>query len=182
MGILNRLFGRKMNEPREERIEKQSAEPQTRPIAEAKTATEEETVKEPQEIIRVYEGYYYSYSFVSNRWGGYHPVNLTFNHDEKGLHKQITDGTGWFLDFPGVVEGAWRQDLEHPFREQIEFVFDTGRPSDENDLLDFYWTVQPDGRYYADEDGFGMEDDEEIVLVTGMDRQGRFTGPFHERK
>lgn len=178
MGILNRLFGGKMNEPGEERTEKHPAEPQIRPVPEEETVTE----KEPQEIIRVYEGYYFSYDFVSNGWGGYHPVNLTFNHDEKGLHKQITDGTGWFLDFPGVVEGPWRQDLEHPFREQIEFVFNTGRPSDESDLLNFYWTVQPDGRYYADEDGFGMEDDEEIVLVTGMDRQGRFTGPFHERK
>lgn len=140
----------------------------------------EESLKEPPEIIRVYEDYYFSYNFVPNGWGGYHPVNMTFNHDEKGLHKQITDGNGCFLEFPGVTEGAWRKDLEHPFRKQMEFVFNTGRPSDENALLNFYWTVQPDGRYYADEDGFGMENDEEIVLVTGMDRQGRFTGPFHE--
>ena len=139
-----------------------------------------ESLKEPPEIIRVYEGYYFSYNFVPNGRGGYHPVNLTFNHDEKGLHKQITDEIGRFLEFPGVTEGPWRQDLKHPFREQMEFVFNTGRPSDENALLDFHWTVQPDGQYYADEDGFGMENDEEIVLVTGMDRQGRFTGPFHE--
>ena len=68
--------------------------------------SEEEKVKELQETVRVYEGYYFSYSIVSNGWEGYYPVNLTFNQDEKWLRK----------------------------------------------------------------------------LVTGMDRQGRFTGPFHERK
>ena len=61
MGILNRLFGGKMNEPGEERTEKHPAEPQIRPVPEDETVTE----KEPQEIIRVYEGYYYSYSFVN---------------------------------------------------------------------------------------------------------------------
>lgn len=133
------------------------------------------------EMLNVYEGYYFAYHFVPNGWGGYHPVNLTFNHDEKGLHKTITDRRGMFLDFPGVEDGRWRNSLSHPFREQMEFVFHTGRPSNENDLLNFYWTVQPDGRYYADEDGFGMEDDKEIVLVTGMDRQGCFTRPFRSR-
>ncbi len=133
------------------------------------------------ETINVYEDYYFAYHFVPNGWGGYHPVNLTFNHDAKGIHRKLSDGRGVFLDFPGVVEGGWRNSLSHPFREQMEFVFHTGRPSNENDLLNFYWTVQPDGRYYADEDGFGMEDDEEIVLVAGMDREGRFTGPFREK-
>lgn len=28
----------------------------------------------------------------------------------------------------------------------------------------FEWTVQPDGRYWADEDGFGMELDREIII------------------
>lgn len=28
----------------------------------------------------------------------------------------------------------------------------------------FTWTLHPDGRYYADEDGFGAEDDEEVKI------------------
>lgn len=37
----------------------------------------------------------------------------------------------------------------------------------------FTWTLHPDGRYYADEDGFGAEDDEEVkicvILNTNLD-------------
>ena len=152
MGFFERLFGKKGRTRRGER-----------PLAKTE----------------VFEGYYFSYQNVPNGYGGYHPVNLTFNHDKKGLHKQITSEDGTFLEFPGVVEGSWRQNLSHTFREKIEFVFRCRRPSNENDLLDFCWMVQPDGRYYADDDGFGMEDDVEIELVPGFDRQGRFTGPFH---
>ena len=177
MGLIERMFDKK-NEEKDTQRQGELSEQTNPQRIDAQTP---KPVEEPLEVTRVYEGYYFSYRTVPNGWGGYHPVNLTFNHDEKGLQKPISSGNGTFLEFPGVVEGSWRKYLEHPFREQIEFVFNTGRPSSENELLTFYWMVQPDGRYYADEDGFGMEDDEEIVLVTGMDRQGRFTGPFHEK-
>ena len=39
------------------------------------------------------------------------------------------------------------------------------------------WTVQPDGRYWADEDGFGMEDDE-INLYAYVDDDGNFSSKF----
>ena len=39
--------------------------------------------------------------------------------------------------------------------------------------------IQPDGRYWMDEDGFGMEDDEEIWLCADIDEEGRFITPFH---
>lgn len=35
------------------------------------------------------------------------------------------------------------------------------------------WTVRPDGSYYADSDGFGMTDDEEITLHGFIDTDGR---------
>lgn len=35
------------------------------------------------------------------------------------------------------------------------------------------WTVCPDGSYYADSDGFGMTDDEEITLHGFIDTDGR---------
>ena len=40
------------------------------------------------------------------------------------------------------------------------------------------WQIQPDGRYWADDDGFGMEDDEEITLYSFIDQNGKFMGPF----
>ena len=40
------------------------------------------------------------------------------------------------------------------------------------------WTVRPDGRYYADSDGFRMTDDEEITLHGFIDTNGRPIGKF----
>ncbi|MBR1878892.1 MAG: hypothetical protein IJ814_07835 [Paludibacteraceae bacterium] len=35
------------------------------------------------------------------------------------------------------------------------------------------WQINPDGRYFMDDDGFGMTDDEEITLTGTIDRTGR---------
>lgn len=40
------------------------------------------------------------------------------------------------------------------------------------------WCIQPDGRYWEDEDGFGGTSDVEIELYSLIDRQGRFCLPF----
>ena len=40
------------------------------------------------------------------------------------------------------------------------------------------WTVRPDGRYYADSDGFGMTDDKEITLHGFINTKGRPIGQF----
>lgn len=39
------------------------------------------------------------------------------------------------------------------------------------------WTVQPDGRHWMDDDGFGDEDQPAIALYTFIDEAGRFTTP-----
>lgn len=40
------------------------------------------------------------------------------------------------------------------------------------------WCIQPDGRYWEDEDGFGGNCDMEITLYSMIDRQGHFCTPF----
>lgn len=40
------------------------------------------------------------------------------------------------------------------------------------------WTLQPDGRYYADEDGFGMTDDDEITIYAFIDKKANILVPF----
>lgn len=42
------------------------------------------------------------------------------------------------------------------------------------------WTLQPDGRYYADEDGFGMENQNEIMFYAFIDRSANIIIPFQE--
>ena len=41
------------------------------------------------------------------------------------------------------------------------------------------WTVQPDGRHWMDDDGFGDEDQPAIALYTFIDEAGRFTADKH---
>ena len=42
------------------------------------------------------------------------------------------------------------------------------------------WTLQPDGGYFEDEDGFGGENCEEITLCSHIDTNGIFTEPFRK--
>jgi len=48
-----------------------------------------------------------------------------------------------------------------------------------NGRAEVRWTIHPDGRYFMDEDGYGMTDDDEIVLHGYIDRSGRPIGKFH---
>lgn len=103
--------------------------------------------------------------------------SVCFVDEERGIRKLLVDFEGNIQDFPGIVqEEFWTKIVSpHALKPQIHF-----RPSfnkRENGWL-MLWEIQPDGRYWADEDGFGMEDDEEVTLYTYVDKNGRFTGPF----
>ena len=115
------------------------------------------------------DGYYFSYRQKANGVGGYKSVEITLNNDELNLHREINDEHGAFIDYPG--------DGGEGFDPVVEFAFHVEWEPD--GMFRFGWLVQPDGRYYADEDGFGMEDDEEIYVVARMDRQGNFLEEFH---
>ena len=41
------------------------------------------------------------------------------------------------------------------------------------------WTICPDGQYFADEDGFGAEDCDELTATAVIDRKGQVLIPFH---
>ncbi len=43
------------------------------------------------------------------------------------------------------------------------------------------WQINPDGRYYQDDDGFGMTDDDEIAQWGKIDRTGKVVVPFAYR-
>ena len=52
---------------------------------------------------------------------------------------------------------------------RVEFCADFEKHEDGHRCL---WTIQPEGRYRADEDGFGAENDSEIVLYSDLDKNG----------
>ncbi|MBQ4430781.1 MAG: hypothetical protein II877_04705 [Synergistaceae bacterium] len=97
-----------------------------------------------------------------------------------GEKRTIVDYHGKILDFPGidakdeitVKRITERDDIEPLIRYRTEFK----RCDDGNIIM--IWEVQPDGMYWADEDGYGMTSDEEIRLYSFIDEEGRFTAPF----
>lgn len=47
-----------------------------------------------------------------------------------------------------------------------------------NGVAEVSWQLNPDGRYNADDDGYGMTDDEEVELYGFIDRQGKVVSKF----
>ncbi|MCD8215709.1 MAG: hypothetical protein LUC97_08745 [Clostridiales bacterium] len=129
------------------------------------------------QIINLGDEYCLVNTTARNGLGGYKDVNICLCRDNK-LIRQITDERGNFLDFPGFEHGSWEKDAEHPLEPPaVRFVTRCGKFG-EDGLARFTWMFQPDGRYYADEDGFGAEDDIEINLYSMLDKTGRFVTPF----
>mgnify|MGYP007069885227 CR=1 FL=1 len=48
----------------------------------------------------------------------------------------------------------------------------------QNGEAEVMWQINPDGRYYMDDDGFGMTDDDEIALWGKIDRTGKVVQKF----
>lgn len=47
-----------------------------------------------------------------------------------------------------------------------------------NGTAEMEWQLRPDGRYYMDDDGYGMEDEDEVTLLGRIDRTGRVIRRF----
>ena len=92
----------------------------------------------------------------------------------------IIQDNGDFADFPGIAA----EDMD-----EINRYLKNGSLSPNVTFRTFFsqsdgggwhvtWCVQPDGRYWEDEDGYGGESDREINLYSHLSDEGRFTQPF----
>lgn len=89
------------------------------------------------------------------------------------------DDNGYIQNYPGLENPeewmhAWKSN--RALDNQIRFY--TYFEQMENNTILMVWEIQPDGRYWEDEDGFGAESDAEILLYTYLDEKGNFTAPF----
>lgn len=100
------------------------------------------------------------------------------------IKRTIIDNDGCICDFPGFdISEEDKRRLERSLEDgklpvpvvhfRTEFY---SRKSDDRFLM--IWEVQPDGRYWEDEDGFGGTSDPEVRLYSHIDELGRFTEPF----
>ncbi len=124
-------------------------------------------------------GCYITYNKVSNGFGGSHPVNLVFHNEEKNIHRQITNDLGFFVDYPGHEKGDWEKDVTMTFLHATRFVAYVSNFV--GDTCRFSWMLQPDGRYWEDEDGYGMTQDKEVWLYALINNEGKFVTPFFDK-
>lgn len=54
----------------------------------------------------------------------------------------------------------------------LDAVFPTFIHKYKKGVAEVSWQINPDGRYYMDEDGFGMTNDKEITIYSFVDRSG----------
>ena len=97
--------------------------------------------------------------------------------ETRNIHKKIVDKYGNILGFPGVKqEDFWAREVSpDSLKPQIRFPTDFERRDGRIIML---WQIQPDGRYWEDDDGFGGSPDEEVTLYAFLDEEGNFDGPF----
>lgn len=103
--------------------------------------------------------------------------SVFFVDENRGIRRMIIDSLGNIQNFPGVVkEEFWvKQVAPNYLKQQVRFR--SSFEKRDNGWI-FLWQLQPDGWYWADEDGFGAENDSEVVLYTYLNLNGDFTGPF----
>lgn len=102
---------------------------------------------------------------------------LCFVDEERNIRKTIVQIDHTIRNFPGIVEeDFWTSEISSGSLEpRVRYRMDFSKRGSGWRVI---WTVQPDGRYWEDEDGYGAEDDQEIMLYTDLDQNGDFTGPF----
>lgn len=59
---------------------------------------------------------------------------------------------------------------------KVDYRFEAERFKD--GVATVYWMIHPDGSYYADEDGFGRTDDQEVYLYAQIDTHCRIVKRF----
>lgn len=114
-----------------------------------------------------------------NNWYTYgrdDEIILTYNNGRS--KKVIIDNNGRIINFPGVVEDeSWIGELnEGSISPYIRYRSEFTICKDGNYMM--LWQIQPDGRYWADGDGFGSNHDAEIILYSYINNEGQFLQPF----
>ena len=135
-----------------------------------------ETVSSPKPEPKRTESVYLTSSITFGMRRG-EDCSVCFVDENRGIRKVIVDSFGVIQNFPGIVkEDFWVKEVAPNFlKEEVRFRSEFEKR--ENGWI-FLWQVQPDGRYWGDDSGFGADNDSEVVLYTYLDRNGDFTDPF----
>ena len=76
------------------------------------------------------------------------------------------------------VTGKARKIVEARHPRRIDYAAVNRWTNCKNGIFALYWMLYPDGRYFADEDGFGMEDNDELSVCCIMNDNLEVLRPF----
>lgn len=100
----------------------------------------------------------------------------------KGNRRTLVDENGRIVDFPGIEMGDWVKELDDSRYLEPVVRFRSEFAEVENGTWNrsymMIWQIQPDGRYWEDEDGFGGTSDPEISLYAFINGNGSFSEKF----
>lgn len=126
------------------------------------------------------DGFYIVTEKCRNGLGGFCWCNVELRkHDDTSFRAEILRNQQ-FVNFPGLVHGKWEEDTERRGVKEVNQFASRIYPF-VGETAVFQWMVQPDGRYWEDEDGYGGYDDYEVVLYALLNKEGRFITPFSDQ-
>ena len=113
-----------------------------------------------------------------NRWYTYGNNDEVIFTNKFGHKKVIVDKSGKIMDFPGIYkEDFWIKEYgEGAISPCVNYRTEFSKHGENKWMM--LWEIQPDGRYWEDEEGFGGNSDQEIILYTFFDDTGTFLAPF----
>lgn len=120
-------------------------------------------------------------------WG----ENLILAVEENGDRYLVNELTGKArqISSPGFLVGFSDDEIDFATIDQLPHSHNAhprrvdyggiGRWNDcSHGLIALSWTLYPDGRYFADEDGYGMEDNDELAVYCVMNDNLEVVRPF----
>lgn len=106
-------------------------------------------------------------------------AEVIFTHKARRITKTIVDDHGHICDFPGFGEPEEiRKHMKSGKLPDPTIRFRTDFEREPDGCFLMIWEIQPDGRYWEDEDGFGGTSDAEVRLYSHINEWGCFTEPF----
>lgn len=138
--------------------------------------TEHPEKTEPRQIKPPYLTETVTYGMHPYRSAG-EDSSVYFVDEARGIRKMLIDNCGNIQNFPGIIQEEFWVKQVAPNYLKPRVGFRSSFEKRDNGWI-FRWQLQPDGWYWADEGGFGGENDLEVILYTFVDLDGNFTGPF----
>lgn len=112
---------------------------------------------------------------------GWWKPRFLLNNEKKTAYEVMTGGQTIMLAEPDDIEWETLEKLpsEAIITAQVySFRYPSFVCSYENGVAQVIWQLNPDGRYYMDDDGYGMTSDEEVNIYGFIDKEANVIVKF----